>query len=206
MAETPEWDALQQLMPPTVEPDLLVDWVRMRESWGTNFPSDYRQFIGLYGSGTVQSYLVVQDPEPKGGPQRSQFGGMQHETANAEQAWVTDAKTPELEGACPRLIAWGADSSADILCWDASAGDPDTWPILVRDRDEGLWSRYDCGMVEFLSRLLRAEFDECPVGDLSLWGRRSATFLTESEQRRRLKEGLDPWTGEPDPFAGAYGG
>ncbi|WP_084000422.1 hypothetical protein [Actinomadura kijaniata] len=206
MTGIPEWEALQRLMPPTAEPDLSVDWGRMRESWGTEFPSDYRRFIGSYGPGTLQGYLVVQDPEPKGGPRRSRFGGMQHETANAERAWATDAKTPELAGARPRLIAWGADSSADILCWDASADDPDTWPVLVRDRDESLWSRYDCGMVEFLSRVLRAGFDECPLGDLSLWGRGSATFLPESEQRRRVEEGFDPWTGEPDPYAGMYGG
>ncbi|SOD84263.1 hypothetical protein [Streptomyces sp. Ag109_G2-15] len=59
-------------------------------------------------------------------------------------------------------------------------------------------------MVEFVSRLLRADFDECPLGDLSLWGRQSATFLTESEKQRLVKEGLDPWTGEPDPYAGMF--
>jgi hypothetical protein len=205
VTETPEWQALQQLMPPALEPDLTVDWDRMRESWGTEFPADYRRFMEVYGPGTVQSYLVVQDPEPRGGPRRSQFGGMQHETANAERSWALASKSPELAGSSPRLIAWGADSSADILCWDASGTDPDAWPVLVLDRDEGLWSRYDCGMVGFLTRLLRAEFDECPLGDLSLWGRGSAVFLTVSEYQRRLEQGLDPWTGKPDPYAGSYG-
>lgn len=200
----PEWERLQRLMPPTVEPDVSVDWRWMSESWGKEFPRDYRQFIGLYGSGTIQNYLVIEEPEPKGGQPKSEFGGMLHETANAEQAWATTRKAPELAEANPELIAWGADSSADILCWDASGDDPGTWPVLVYNRDDSLWSRYDCGMVEFLSRLLRADFDDCPVGDLSLWGRQSAAFLTEREQRRLVKQGLDPWTGEPDPYAGMY--
>ncbi|MFB7455588.1 MULTISPECIES: hypothetical protein [unclassified Streptomyces] len=59
-------------------------------------------------------------------------------------------------------------------------------------------------MVHFLLRVLRAEFDECPLGDLSLWGRESATFLNRREEQRLWKEGLDPWTGESDPFAGMF--
>ncbi|GGN90595.1 hypothetical protein GCM10011579_086620 [Streptomyces albiflavescens] len=55
----------------------------------------------------------------------------------------------------------GVDSSADILCWGASGEDPGIWPVLVYNRDDSLWSRYDCGMVEFLSRLLRADLDDC---------------------------------------------
>ncbi|OSZ56893.1 hypothetical protein OQI_30425 [Streptomyces pharetrae CZA14] len=49
------------------------------------------------------------------------------------------------------------------------------------------------GRAGFLTRLLRAEFDESPLGDLSLWGRGSAVFLTVSEYQRRLEQGLDPW-------------
>ncbi|MER7492847.1 hypothetical protein ABT033_09460 [Streptomyces pharetrae] len=48
------------------------------------------------------------------------------------------------------------------------------------------------GRAGFLTRLLRAEFDECPLGDLLLWGRGSAVFLTVSEYQRRLEQGLDP--------------
>ncbi|MFE5934371.1 hypothetical protein ACFQ69_03245 [Streptomyces sp. NPDC056470] len=45
-------------------------------------------------------------------------------------------------------------------------------------------------------RVLRAEFDECPLGDLSLWGRRSALFLGEAEQKRLWQQGVDPWEGK----------
>ncbi|PBC61813.1 hypothetical protein BKI49_22745 [Streptomyces sp. Tue6028] len=200
-----EWERLQGLVQAPTGPDVSVDWARMSESWGTEFPRDYRHFVERYGSGTLQSCLVIEEPEPGGGRPTSAFGGMLHETANAEEAWVSARKPPEWAGPAPVLIAWGADSSADILCWDASGDDPDTWPVLVYNRDDGEWGRYNCGMVEFLSRLLRADFDDCPLGDLSLWGRWSVTFLTEREQQRLLKAGLDPWTGEPDPYAGMFG-
>ncbi|MGW5658907.1 SMI1/KNR4 family protein [Streptomyces sp. NPDC003758] len=206
MTGVTDWETLLRLMPPSAESDASADWGRMRESWGKEFPSDYKQFIEAYGAGSIENYLVVLAPEAKEERLATEGDGMVHETANAEAAWARgEERSPELAAATPELIAWGADASSDILCWDASGDDPDTWPVLVRNRDDNLWSRYDCGMVEFLSRMLRADFDECPLGGLSLWGKQPATFLNEREEKRLLRQGLDPWTGEPDPYAGMFG-
>lgn len=190
-------------MPPTAESDTSVDWERMSESWGKEFPSDFRHFIEVYGAGTIANYLSILKPEPKGIEPGSD--DMLMETVNARNAWAREPKSPELMGTDPELIAWGLDSSSDILCWDASGDDPGAWPVLVRSRDDNLWSRYDCGMVEFLVRILRADFADCPLGDVSLWGRHPVTFLNQREYQRLLKAGLDPWTGEPDPYAGMFG-
>ncbi|MFE4415574.1 SMI1/KNR4 family protein [Streptomyces sp. NPDC056821] len=198
----PAWDTLQHLMPRTAESDTSVDWARVEQSWGKEFPPEYRRFIDSYGAGGIEGFLEILAPENKEGTPTSHLGGMIHETTNAEAAWAREPKAPELAGADPVLIAWGVDSSADILCWDASGEDPGAWPVLVRNRGANLWRRYDCGTVEFLVRVLRAEFDKCPLGDLSLWGVGSALFLNASEERRRLEQGLDPWTGDPDPYAG----
>ncbi|MFI1466137.1 SMI1/KNR4 family protein [Streptomyces wuyuanensis] len=204
MSEETAWETLLRLMPPTAVSDTLVDWGQMRDAWDKEFPADYRRFIGEYGAGTLEDYLVVINPEPKGGRPKAELSGMLHETANAESAWAREPKSPELAGTAPELIAWGADASSDILCWDASGPDPGTWPVLVRSRDNNLWRRYDCGMVEFLACMLRADLDQNPLGDLVLWGTQPATFLNEREEGRRLEQGLDPWTGEPDPYAGMY--
>ncbi|MFC7639101.1 MULTISPECIES: hypothetical protein [Streptomyces] len=57
-------------------------------------------------------------------------------------------------------------------------------------------------MTEFLVRVLRADFDECPVSNATLWGEGTARLLNFREERF-LDEGVDPWTGESlDPFAG----
>ncbi len=199
-------ETLRRLMPPTAESDASVDWAGLSRSWGKDLPSDYRTFIEEYGAGTIENYLVIYDPERKGAPPKGATGGMRVGTADAKDAWAREHKSPDLAGTAPELIAWGSDASADILCWDVSSDDPDRWPVLVRNRDDDLWRRYDCGMAEFLARTLRADFDECPLGNLSLWGKASVTFLTWAEEERRLKAGLDPWTGEPDPYAGMFGG
>lgn len=199
-------EALRQLMPPTAESDTAVDWNRLSESWGREFPPDYRRFIELYGAGAVEDYLEILGPEARGGEPEPTTDGMLDETANAEHAWTSARKAFEPAGAAPELIAWGVDASADILCWDASEGDPGKWPVLVYNRGDALWRRYDCGMTDFLVRVLGRDFAECPLGDLALWGKRSPTFLNRREERRRRERGLDPWTGEPDPYAGMFDG
>ncbi|WP_430781699.1 hypothetical protein [Actinoplanes sp. G11-F43] len=76
--------------------------------------------------------------------------------------------------------------------------------MLVWNRGQGNWSRYDVGMVEFLRRHLAGAFPACPLGDTYLFGRGAAMYLNRTEHTRRVRSGVDPWTGEPDPYAGMY--
>ncbi|MFI0977157.1 SMI1/KNR4 family protein [Streptomyces sp. NPDC021093] len=201
-----EMEALQQLMPPPGAPDINGggQWVGMSESWGKAFPSDYIRFMEIYGPGSIEDYLAILSPEPKDSILEQESGGMAPETATAQLTWATSRKSDELLGASPELIAWGIDSSADILCWDASEADSENWPVLVYHADDAQWRRYDCGVTVFLLGILQATLEECPLGEESLWGKASVKFLTTAEQLRLMRQGLDPWTGEPDPYAGMY--
>jgi len=201
----PYWETLQQLMPPPSDSDLIVQWDALSRSWGRAFPSDYQRFMTVYGAGSIQNFLAIVRPEPRQAPIDPASGGMAQETATAELLWSQVRRSPELADATPFLIAWGVSSGADSLCWDASEDDPDRWPVLIVKRDDAIWRRYECGTVEFLARTLQADFDKCPVSGTDMWGIESALFLTLDEQRRRLRRGIDPWTGKPDPFAGMYG-
>ncbi|MFK0114066.1 SMI1/KNR4 family protein [Streptomyces sp. NPDC091217] len=143
-----------------------VDWGTIEASWGTCFPNDYKEFMAEYGEGAIGDYLSLMAPETHIGPGgESSYLGMQQESANAEEAWRVDGP-----GAAeiPRLITWGVDSSADLLCWLATDNDPDKWPVVVWGRDDARWTEYPCGMLEFLCRMFRAEFDECPLSAVSL--------------------------------------
>ncbi|MFY1577485.1 hypothetical protein ACN26Z_21560 [Verrucosispora sp. WMMD703] len=196
--------ALRRMMPPPIGPDVAVDWGRMSRAWGKQFPADYRQFMDVYGPGTIAEFLVVKQPEPREVLSGAAAGGMVCETANAEAAWTEFRKEPTLAEVNPMLIAWAVSASADILCWDSSGDDPDGWPVLVWNRDDTAWRRYDCGMVEFLRRVLEAEFEECPLSGTNVWGIATAKYLTFGEETRLRKAGFDPWTGEPDPYAGMF--
>lgn len=101
------------------------------------------------------------------------------------------------------MLLRGGTDGADALCWVTSEAVPDRWPVVVWARHGGGRSVYECGMTEFLVRVLRADFDECPVSNATLWGEGTARLLNFREEERFLDEGVDPWTGESlDPFAG----
>jgi hypothetical protein len=204
MPEPVELEALLRLMPPETESDTVVDWDEITESWGRPFPAAYQRFIAVYGAGMIEDYLVIGSPEPWVEPPDGDDNDMRAGTAFARVLWQECRKERDLDGATPRLILWALDSSGDNLCWDASDPDPEKWPVLLYNRGKAIWRRYDCGMVEFLVRHLEGDFPTCPLGDVHLFGRRRATFLTRTEYMRRLRSGVDPWTGEPDPFAGMY--
>lgn len=196
------FETLRRLMPPTAASDTAVDWSWMIDRWGKEFPDDYRQFVDVYGAGSIDNYLSILAPEAAG--DEPSDNGMLSETATAQTIWMRGRKSNEIADLNPELIAWGVDASADLLCWDASGDDPGRWPVLVFNRDDALWSRYDCGMAEFLLRLLRADFVNCPLGAIGLWGVRTVRFLNNREYLRLLNQGFDPWTGEPDPYAGMF--
>ncbi|GAA4225475.1 hypothetical protein FHR32_002195 [Streptosporangium album] len=176
MSAAADVDVLQRLMPPPADGGTAVDWACITESWGRAFPPDYVRFMQVYGAGAVQNYLSIDEPEPKTSLSEARRDGMVVETANAEADWESEDKSPELEGTSPLLITWGVDATADLLCWDASGRDPASWPVLVYKRGDTRWSRYDCGMAKFLARVLRADFPQCPLSAVFMWGATDAVF------------------------------
>lgn len=56
-----------------------------------------------------------------------------------------------------------------------------------------------CGMLEYLVRLFRGEFDDMWADDGVL------RFVHVREAQRLLAAGIDPDTGEPNPYAGMFG-
>ncbi|MFJ5850820.1 hypothetical protein [Streptomyces sp. NPDC092903] len=176
MSAATDVDALLRLMPPPQDGGTAVDWEAMARSWDRPFPPDYRRFIEEYGAGTIEDFLVIDAPQPKAPLEEAGLDGMVQETLTAEGTWGIADKAPELEGTSPRLINWGVDSAADLMCWDASGEDPAAWPVLVFNRGDGLFRRYDCGMAEFLTRMMRGDFPECPLEDDTLWERGEASW------------------------------
>lgn len=199
-----DWQALRRIMPNPKVPDVVTNWGHISESWGKEFPPDYREFMNLYGVGEIEDCLSILEPEPQGQGANPKGNKMVAETRNAEFAWTHIGRGSQVAVADPYLIAWGLSVSADILCWDAAGDDPAMWPVLMVSSDLGEWRRYDCGMVDFLLKLFRSDFEEYPLSDSSLLGLGAVTFLPQSEVQRLWRAGLDPWTGESDPYADMY--
>ncbi|WP_105974965.1 hypothetical protein [Streptomyces geranii] len=175
-----------------------VDWEGAAVALGvTSFPGDYQEFVSAFGAGSIEESLFVSIPRP-GVPAAALTVGRLPESvlqSNAMHLWQEpgDGSRHRLED----MLVWGQTNSADSLCWVTSDPDPDRWPVAVWERQGGGWKVHDCGIVEFLLRLLRGEFSECPVSDEALWGVQRARFLNFRDEERLLGTGVNPWTGRP---------
>lgn len=201
MASPGDVEALLRIMPADHGADERVDWAAVEARLGTSLPADYRAFMAVYGGGAVDN-LVVLPPLPADG---GWSGSITEHTGQLRVLWDAEGGVPGVTSGADRVLAWGTGCNANELGWLMTDPDPDRWPVVVCRRHESpAWALVECGMAEFLRRLMTADFDECPLGDLSLWGR-AGSFVHHEEQRRRFDAGLDPMTGEPDPCAGMVG-
>jgi hypothetical protein len=186
-------------MPPHEGAGDSIDWREAESSYRTVFPRDYKEFVATYGRGEVDMFLTFLVPGKCEGPRPSD--SMAEETAEARRMWLR--RPPAGYGTTdPALVvAWGVTSRADLLCW-APGGEqgPDEWPVAVWSRGSLNWTVHDCGMLEYVVRLLRGELDSIPAE-----ADRVHRFVHVREARRLLAAGINPDTGEPDPDAGMFG-
>ncbi|MFJ3089407.1 hypothetical protein [Streptomyces sp. NPDC086838] len=195
-----EIEALQRLLRHDWGADERVDWTSVEAHLGTPLPADYRDFMAAYGGGCIDD-LIVLPPLPTGNGWDASITG---HTAGFRELWTMEGGVPGFDLGADRVLPWGSGCNANELGWLMTASDPNEWPVIVwRRHDSPHWALFDCGMAEFLRRLMTAEFDACPLSDLSLWGR-VGTFVHHEEQERRFHAGLDPMTGEPNPYAGMF--
>ncbi|MFF9912731.1 SMI1/KNR4 family protein [Streptomyces sp. NPDC013457] len=182
-------DVLLSLMPPHVGAGSVIDWDATEKVWGSPFPTDYKEFVKHYGAGSIENFLAVLQPSPDGS------GRMADETSVAQELWEELEGIPDVEAEPDRILAWAMDGTADLLCWMRTEDDPDEWPVVVYRRLEDAWQLYECGMVEFLTRVFRAEFPQNPLSSTAMWGVPTPLFLTRREATRIRESGRDPWEG-----------
>ncbi|MFJ5549615.1 SMI1/KNR4 family protein [Streptomyces sp. NPDC093225] len=202
MAKNAQVEALERLMPAVHGADEEIDWTAAEAAWGTRFPADYVAFMERFGAGSINGEAGVLLPLAAHGPQYDP-DQMAEETANARTTWQGLGGRAAFDTDPEHILAWGVTAGADILCWHTVDPDPDRWPVLVCGRHTAeQFALYPYGMAEFLCRLFTDDFDLNPVS-LVFWdSERPQSFVNWREAQRRWLAGLNPETGEPDPYAG----
>ncbi|MFJ3404163.1 HD domain-containing protein [Promicromonospora sp. NPDC090134] len=203
-------DALLAVMPADAGHDEGFDWPTVEASLGHPLPSDYKSFMGVYGSGSLPGLSI--EPPARPDEYRYNSDGMADETANLRYTFEEDPldSDPMPEGLerAEQLVAWGVGhDDPDLYGWIMTGEDPDTWPVVVwrRHMTPDL-VRFDIGMVEFLRRLVTADLDESPGSNDEAWGNRGP-FVGWREGLRRSVAGLDEFTARPraEVLMGSYG-
>ncbi|MFE2722276.1 SMI1/KNR4 family protein [Kitasatospora sp. NPDC059327] len=160
-----------------------VDWDEAALRWGTPLPADYRDFVAVYGGGSINSSFSLALPLKVASPGPLDFEALIE--CGYELLDLDPADGPALAG----RISWAVDCGAAQAFWDTTDPDPDRWTTLVLTR-HGDWVAYDCGMADFLVGFLTGDISPRPMG---LFSREQPVFLNWREERRLQEAGIDPW-------------
>lgn len=199
----PDVAVLLDLVPADLAGGERIDWAAAEALLGTKLPSDYRALLDTYGD---IGELVILPPLPSDvrGWEGCHIGSM---TAGLRKLWDEDAGVPGVTLGADAVLPWGSGMNANEMAWLMNDPEPDKWPVVAWRRHyssgESPWALFECGMAQFIARMILGRFDACPLGDASLWNQPD-TFVSWREQRRRLLVSLDPQTGEPSPYADMF--
>ena len=170
---------LVELMPPPAGRVVRIEWDAVAVRWGTRMPADYREFMDIYGAGTVSESFNIVWPlvPPRSGDHTDDLAG------NTEVGRYLQDGGPEEQVRVEGWIAWAYDVSANRLYWDTSSGDPDQWTVVRLDRSGG-WDDSGLTTTEYLAAFLAGAMPVPPA--VTLWDPEALVFelLADAEARR----------------------
>lgn len=139
-------------------------WKEAEERLGVKFPSDYKKFLSVYGTGGVGAiYGFIWIYSPFTSNENLHFFIRSKEANNAystlKQSFPNDFPRnlfPEKGG----LLPWGVTDNGDGLNW-LTSDDPEEWSIVVDD-GYGNSCEYKNSLTEFLYEILSG-ISTCPL-------------------------------------------
>ncbi|MGW7106529.1 hypothetical protein ACWGHU_10265 [Streptomyces xanthophaeus] len=158
-------EELMRLLPPPSNGGDMVDWEQVHAQFGCNLPQDYRDFVAVYGMGSISDSLGISAPPFDGHPYDDHL--------------LYGCSYPAPGG----VLRWGANEGADDFVWRCGDEDPDRWTVAVSTR--GTWHDYDLGMAEFLVELVSGRVSPPLNARLTI---NPATFESWREEQQRMDE------------------
>lgn len=150
-------------------------WTASEEYLGVRLPSDYKEFLDLYGPGSIDGYLSLSRP-------------VEADQAELERLWSQEdwrrarieapdrypyAFHPDPDG----LISWGSDENGSEYHFLATEPDPDQWRVVVGS-ECGDWFETAGTFCDFLVRCFD-RLDRPPFMDRG-WPGAGARFRSQA--------------------------
>jgi hypothetical protein len=154
-------NALVEVMSPPREPvetGNVEQWTNVKESLGTELPTDYKEYINTFGTGSIGAFLWPYNP----------FSNNENLNLITRSKLILEAMSvikerfgdtevpyplfPEPEG----LLPWGVTDNGDSLFW-LTAGNTDEWPVVINESRGPFFERFEEPMTDFLAKLISGE-------------------------------------------------
>ncbi len=136
-----------------------TNWTSIESKVGTRLPTDYKEYVGVFGAGSWAEFLCVLTP----------FYRWSHPESVDFFTWVktrlsglNDVHQTFPEFAPPfcefpasgGLFPIGFTDNGGTICWQTE-GTPDSWPVVILAEEYPLgYNKYDTSLTEFLADLL----------------------------------------------------
>ncbi|MEU8843330.1 SMI1/KNR4 family protein [Streptomyces roseus] len=147
---------LLEIAPAPSEPRT-KDWSEIETTLGTELPSDYKEFIRVYGGSYWDDYLYVLEPEcPNDNYDLLEYARDQAEALPG--LWEFEKKPAELEVEGNHVIPWATTDNGESLYWLVQPGQsPDQWTVMVNEARGGRWEHFPMSCTQFLASSLNGE-------------------------------------------------
>lgn len=138
-------------------------WRDAERTLGTALPLDYRALVDAYGMVGIAHYIWIYVPAASDpGCDISML---------VEHCGKVVALSPAIEesglGAYPGehgLLCWAFTEGGAMIAWE-TVGPPDSWPVVLVDRDGVNLERFSGGAVEFLAAVMAGKRFESILPD-----------------------------------------
>ena len=151
-------DITQVLTPPAhpFEQPVSREWMAVENRLGTSLPDDYKAFIEVFGSGTIDSFLWVLNPFSSNPNLNLEHqikiqADVLEELASYGEA-IPFKSFPEKDG----ILPFAMSDNGDVLYWQTS-DDPAQWKVVANESRGPDWAQFDLSMTDFLAQILKRQ-------------------------------------------------
>lgn len=160
-------DELQRLLVPPDEPigtGSPEEWARLESRLGTRLPTDYKEFVRVYGAGSIDTegdeFTIV---NPFAGLRSLRLERMIATQREAHAAIIEVAgeygdAAQQLDG----LIPWGTNSFRGLCFWEPNGREPDGWTVHSEIDDDRM--SFPENMTTYLLNVFRGVHDNFIYG------------------------------------------
>lgn len=154
-------DALAKLVPPPekpVETGTAKGWAKVERELGVRLPSDYREYITRYGSGSIGDFIFIHNPFTA-----NQYLNLLKKVPVTcsnmrefnEQEVPEDNEFPYgIYPNSPGLLPFATDAAGKDWSW-LTKGPPDTWPVILTGGRDPDYQPFKYTLTNFLCKALR---------------------------------------------------
>lgn len=126
-----------------------VDWSNVETEVGFSFPEDYKEFMEVYGGGSIDYFLSIFSLEREFADWLGEYEFAPQMLLEDLNGLVDTCPLP-LEAGVGGMVLWGVSAGPDFCFWDATDPDPNCWQVVLFNSSASRWWRYEVGMVDFL--------------------------------------------------------